>query len=60
MPRSTKRYGNCLLAAPDLFRLEAGMAFAEVVAPNPTERERDRVEEAVRSCPVEALSLIDD
>jgi len=29
---------------PDLFRLEAGMAFAEVVAPNPTERERDRVE----------------
>jgi ferredoxin len=50
VPRSTKRYDNCLLAAPDSFRLEAGMAFAEVVAPNSTERERDRVEEAVRSC----------
>ena len=53
-------YGNCLLAAPDSFRLEDGMAYAEVSSPNPTEQERVRVEEAVRSCPVEALILIDD
>jgi len=53
-------YGNCLLAAPEVFRLSASMAVVEVVESHPPEVIRDEVEEAVRSCPVEALSLIEN
>lgn len=53
-------YGNCLLAAPEVFHLDASMAVVEVVEPHPPEDAYDAVDEAVRTCPVEALALVDD
>lgn len=49
-------YGNCVLAAADVFDLDdAGMAV--VIEESPSEDRRTAVEEAVRSCPVAAISL---
>jgi ferredoxin len=53
-------YGNCLLAAPEVFDLDASSAVATVLQPGPPESLRPEVEEAVRSCPVEALRLLKD
>ena len=53
-------YGNCLLAAPEVFELEASAAVATVLEPSPAESLRPEVEEAVRSCPVEALRLLEE
>jgi ferredoxin len=50
-------YGNCLLAAPDVFDLNDDNALVEILQEHPPEEMRPAVEEAVRSCPVEALTL---
>lgn len=52
-------YGNCMMAAPEVFDLdeERGVAFLLREA---GEGDREAVEEAVRTCPVEALSLAAD
>ena len=52
--------GNCLLAAPDVFDLGDDSAIVTVLQERPPEEIRPAVEEAIRSCPVEALALVDD
>jgi ferredoxin len=53
-------YGNCQLAAPDVFHLDATTPVAAILQPQPPEDFRPQVEEAVYSCPVEALTLQED
>lgn len=56
-PGSCQAYGNCLLEAPDVFDLDEEGAVAVVLQSNPPEQLRAAVEAAVRSCPVQALTL---
>jgi ferredoxin len=53
-------YGNCLLEAPDVFDLDDETAAVMVLQVNPPEELRPAVEAAVRSCPVQALTLQED
>ena len=50
--------GLCVSTAPEVFRLNAG-GISEAYAETPTGAEA-RVEEAMHSCPVDAISLIDE
>ncbi len=50
-------YGNCMVTAPDVFDLGDDDAVVTVLQENPPEERRADVQEAVRSCPVEALTL---
>lgn len=56
-PGKCLAYGNCVSIAPDLFDLPSGakavIALKRAAAPH----EMDELEEAVRSCPVRALSI---
>jgi len=53
-------YGNCLLEAPDVFDLDDEAGVAVVLQAHPREDLRSAVEAAVRSCPVQALTLVED
>jgi ferredoxin len=53
-------YGNCMLTAPDVFDLGDEDAFVRILQERPAPELRAVVEEAVRSCPVEALTLHED
>jgi len=46
----------CVFAAPEVFALDADDEL--VVQATPEDRHRDSVEEAVRSCPVRAISIL--
>ena len=50
-------YGNCLLAAPEVFELTDATPVVIVLRERPDEQLRAQVEEAVQSCPVQALTL---
>jgi ferredoxin len=50
-------YGNCLLAAPDVFELTEATPVVVLREPQPDEGRRAEVEEAALSCPVQALTL---
>jgi len=51
-------YANCVIAAPRIFSLgDAGLV--EVIVDSPSDADRAAIDEAVRSCPVAALSLDD-
>lgn len=52
-------YGNCLLEAPDVFDLDDEAGVAVVLQAHPAEDLRTAVEAAVRSCPVQALTLVE-
>lgn len=52
-------HANCIEAAGDVFDLD-DEALVVVLKPVITEEERGRVEEAIRNCPVAALSLADE
>lgn len=52
-------YGNCLLAAPEVFELTESTPVVVVLHAEPGEAMRAEVEEAVLSCPVQALTLLD-
>lgn len=52
-------YGNCLLAAPEVFELTESTPVVIVLRATPGEAMRAEVEEAVTSCPVQALTLLD-
>jgi ferredoxin len=52
-------YGNCLLAAPDVFELTDATPVVVVLQDEPDENLRAAVEEAVQSCPVQALTLLE-
>jgi ferredoxin len=49
-------YGNCVASAPDAFDIDDD-GVVVVLRDTITEHERERIEESVRSCPVDALSI---
>lgn len=51
-------YANCIIAAPDVFSIDDDNVV-KVLDANPPEGERPFVEEAVRNCPTQALSVED-
>lgn len=53
-------YANCVLAAPDVFDLDDESGLAHVIDEHPSEDRRQAVEEAVRTCPTNAISVADD
>jgi ferredoxin len=55
--QNCQAYANCLLTAPDVFDLDEDRGIAIIKQDNPPEELRAVVEEAVRSCPVQALTL---
>lgn len=50
-------YANCLLAAPDVFDLDEEGSNAVILQEHPSEDLREAVEEAVRDCPTQAISI---
>lgn len=51
-------YANCVAAAPDAFDIDDDGVVVVLKAGVP-EQERPQLEEAVRSCPMNALTLLD-
>ena len=49
----------CMQSAPEVFEVRDDN-FLYVLNENPPEELRGKVEEAVRRCPTEALSIVDD
>jgi ferredoxin len=58
-PELCQAYGNCLLAAPEIFELTQNDPVARILREQPDESMRAQVEEAVASCPVQALTVTD-
>ena len=56
-PAKCLAYGNCVSIAPELFDLPAGARTAIALKRAATADEVEALEEAVRNCPVRALSL---
>jgi ferredoxin len=52
-------YANCVAAAPDTYDIDDD-GVVVLLRTHITEEERPRIEEAVRSCPVSALSIEDE
>jgi ferredoxin len=57
--QSCQAYGNCMLTAPDVFDLDEETGVAIILQERPPAELRAAVEEAVQSCPVQALTLAD-
>ena len=53
-------FGNCMLAAPEIFDLKPDSTIVTILQERPAEELRAAAEEAVLSCPVEALALRED
>lgn len=55
-----RAYGLCVTAHPEIFTLSAGSPVAvltrDVIGPDDT----DDVQEAIRACPAQAISLAED
>lgn len=49
-------YANCIIAAPDFFTLNDNNVV-QVAENSQSEERRDEIEEAVLSCPTQALTL---
>lgn len=56
-PGKCLAYGNCVSIAPDLFDLPGGAKVVVVLKRVAAPEEMEELEEAVRSCPVRALSI---
>ena len=56
--RICEGFANCLVAAPDLFDLDDDDKVI-ILQGELDDAERARVDEAIRSCPVAALSIAD-
>jgi ferredoxin len=54
-PGQCQGYGNCVMAAPEVFVLDEATGLATVVRPEPPPELQAGVEEAVRLCPVRAI-----
>jgi ferredoxin len=50
-------YANCVVAAPEVFDIDEATGTAILLQPTPDEALRAAVEDAVRQCPTEAISL---
>lgn len=51
-------HGQCVAVAPDVFEI-GDDAVARVVYEGDPDEVRDKVEDAVRRCPAEAIALVD-
>ncbi|WP_205698783.1 ferredoxin [Conexibacter sp. SYSU D00693] len=51
-------HGDCVMAAPDVFALDEDHVVL-LLDPTPGEEQRSCVEDAVRRCPVQAISIDD-
>lgn len=51
---------RCVKVAPEVFRLDEDDDRMIIVNQRPGEELRDRVEQAVRFCPRQALSIVED
>ncbi|MFB9727938.1 ferredoxin [Haloechinothrix salitolerans] len=52
-------FASCVVAAPEVFDLDEEENVAVLLDESPPEEMRSAVEEAVRSCPVQAIALSD-
>jgi ferredoxin len=52
-------YACCIAAAPEVFELDEDADKARILVTTPSESQRAEVEEAVESCPVRAISIVD-
>lgn len=50
-------YGNCMVAAPELFDLDDEDGVARILQEFPSDGQRTAAEHAVRECPARAISL---
>jgi ferredoxin len=50
-------HGECLIAAPEVFEIEDDKESVTVINPEPGEKLRGKVEEAVMMCPVAAIRI---
>ena len=58
-PEACSGYGQCVGAAPELFRFAADGSLI-LLNPNPGEELREMAQDAVDLCPTHALSLVED
>jgi ferredoxin len=54
---SCQGYANCVLAAPEVFDIDEKTGVAILLQENPDDAQRAAVEEAVRQCPTESISV---
>ena len=52
-------HGECVMAVPEVFEIDDDKDVVTVIDPEPGERLRSKVEDAVLMCPVAAISLED-
>jgi ferredoxin len=57
--RACKGYANCIIEAPDIFDLDDDSGKSVVTNTEPGSDLRAELDEAVRMCPVQAISLQD-
>ncbi len=50
-------YANCVMSAPQVFDIDEQTGVAILLQAHPDESQRAAVEEAVRQCPTESISL---
>lgn len=50
-------YANCVVAAPEVFDIDEATGTAVLLQETPDEALRTAVDDAVRQCPTEAISL---
>jgi ferredoxin len=50
-------YANCVLAAPEVFDIDEKTGVAILLQEQPDDAQRAAVEEAVRQCPTESISV---
>jgi ferredoxin len=55
--RKCQAYANCILAAPDVFDLDDASGKVVVLEETPTDERRAAVQEAVRNCPTQAITV---
>lgn len=50
-------HANCVMKAPEVFDIDADTSKALLIEEHPSESLREKVEDAVRSCPVQAITI---
>ena len=53
-------HGDCVVEAPDVFDLGEDDEKVTVLQPEPGDGQWERVERAVRACPVSAIRIVED
>ncbi|HEB3531160.1 TPA: ferredoxin [Burkholderia cenocepacia] len=56
-PEKCLAYGNCVSIAPDVFDLPSGVKAVILLKREVAAHELEEMQEAVRSCPVRALTI---